>query len=62
MLHIHHLTRNDFAAPLGFDGARLGEVYDARLELSVQNPDAWSAPGWIDTDWLPARIVEGPRG
>ncbi|RPJ37822.1 MAG: hypothetical protein EHM21_17715, partial [Chloroflexi bacterium] len=43
--------------PIRFDATRLGEVYDARLELKD-----WCLPGYDDSDWLPARLVEGPRG
>lgn len=45
--------------PIRFDATRLGEFYDARLELPGWNtPGEWAAEG----GWSPARIVEGPRG
>jgi alpha-L-rhamnosidase len=34
-----------------------GEVYDARKEMA-----GWSRPGFSDTAWQPAQIVEGPTG
>jgi alpha-L-rhamnosidase len=43
--------------PICFDGLRLGEVYDARLELP-----GWAAPGYDDSGWRAARLVEAPRG
>jgi alpha-L-rhamnosidase len=43
--------------PILFDGTRLGETYDARLELP-----GWNAPGYDDSSWFPARTVEAPRG
>ncbi len=45
--------------PIRFDATRLGEIYDARLELP-----GWNLPAYqpAKANWLPARIVEGPRG
>ncbi len=34
-----------------------GEVYDARMEL-----DGWSEPGYDDSAWQPARLVDPPGG
>jgi len=34
-----------------------GEVYDATKEM-----DGWSKPGYVDSDWQPAKLVEGPKG
>ncbi len=34
-----------------------GEIYDARLEQK-----GWSEPGFDDSQWQPAREVEGPKG
>jgi alpha-L-rhamnosidase len=43
--------------PILFDGTRLGEIYDARLEMP-----GWDRPGFNDSTWLPARIVDPPHG
>lgn len=45
--------------PIRFDATRLGEIYDARLELPGWNRPAYQAD---QASWSPARIVEGPRG
>lgn len=44
-------------SPLLFDDLRLGEIYDASLEL-----DGWNLPGFDDSDWgyaIPAKAPEG---
>ncbi len=43
--------------PIRLDATRLGETYDARLELP-----GWNSAGYDDSAWLPARIVDAPRG
>lgn len=43
--------------PIRFDGTRLGEIYDARLELP-----GWNMPGYDDNAWMPARLVDGWHG
>ncbi|RPJ52231.1 MAG: alpha-L-rhamnosidase, partial [Chloroflexi bacterium] len=43
--------------PIRFDGTRLGEIYDARLEMP-----GWDAPGYDDSAWLPVHFVDAPRG
>ena len=37
------------------NGIYLGERYDARLER-----DGWDAPGFDDSAWQSAEVVEGP--
>ncbi len=44
-------------SPLLLDDLRLGETYDARLELG-----GWAEPGFDTTDWTPAIFAEAPRG
>ena len=43
--------------PIRYDATRLGEVYDARRELP-----GWYVPGYDDSAWLQARIVDPPEG
>ena len=43
--------------PILFDGMLSGEVYDARLEK-----DAWDTPGYDDSAWAAAKVVEPPKG
>jgi len=43
--------------PTRYDNANIGETYDARL---VQ--EGWSAPGFDDSGWGPARVVAAPGG
>jgi len=43
--------------PTRYDSLYLGETYDARREVT-----GWEAPGFDDSGWGPARVVEGPRG
>ena len=44
-------------SPILFDDLRLGETYDARLEI-----DGWSKAGFDTSDWTPAFYVQSPRG
>lgn len=44
-------------SPILFDDLRLGEIYDARLEI-----EGWSLPGFDASDWKPAMKAECPRG
>ena len=44
-------------SPITFDDLRLGESYDARLEL-----DGWSMPNFDDSDWSPAILAKAPKG
>ncbi len=44
-------------SPIRFDDLRLGEVYDAREELS-----GWATAGFDDSDWTDAIHAETPRG
>ena len=44
-------------SPLVSDELRLGEIYDARLEIP-----GWNLPGFDDSGWTPAITVETPRG
>ncbi len=44
-------------SPITFDDLRLGENYDARLEL-----DGWSSVGFDTSDWTPAIPAPTPRG
>ncbi len=44
-------------SPFLFNDLRLGETYDARLELN-----AWNSPDFDDSDWTPALLAEPPRG
>ena len=44
-------------SPVVFDDMRIGETYDARLEI-----DGWDLPGFDDSDWTPALPAETPRG
>ena len=43
--------------PVTFDSLYDGETYDARLETP-----GWDSPGFKETGWKAARVVEGPRG
>ncbi|MDD4226587.1 MAG: family 78 glycoside hydrolase catalytic domain [Mariniphaga sp.] len=43
--------------PVVFDGVHNGETYDARLELRD-----WSTPGYNDSRWSRAWVVESPGG
>ncbi len=43
--------------PIVYDSIYGGETYDARLEKP-----GWDTPGFNDTDWQPALIVEAPKG
>jgi alpha-L-rhamnosidase len=43
--------------PLRYDSFYLGETYDARRERR-----GWDAPGFVPTEWAPARLVAGPTG
>lgn len=43
--------------PILFDGIYTGEVYDANLELT-----GWNKPGYKDTDWTAASVVNAPKG
>ena len=43
--------------PVRFDGFLSGEVYDARLEKA-----GWDAPGYDDSRWMAAKVVEAPKG
>lgn len=44
-------------SPIISDDLRLGEQYDARLEIP-----GWNLPGFDDSGWTPAIPVEAPRG
>ena len=44
-------------SPITFDDFRLGEFYDARLELT-----GWSEPDFDDSDWQKAIATKSPRG
>lgn len=44
-------------SPILFDDLRLGETYDARLEI-----DGWNKPGFDASAWTPAFYVQSPRG
>ncbi|MFN8093914.1 MAG: family 78 glycoside hydrolase catalytic domain [Vicinamibacteria bacterium] len=43
--------------PTRYDSYYLGETYDARRELR-----GWDEPGFDDSSWAGARVVEGPAG
>jgi alpha-L-rhamnosidase len=43
--------------PIVFDSIYGGETYDARLEIS-----GWDKPGFNDSTWQPAQLVEAPQG
>ena len=43
--------------PIRLNNEYDGETYDARMEL-----DGWSKPGFDDSKWEPARLVEAPEG
>jgi alpha-L-rhamnosidase len=45
------------AGPTRYDSYYLGETYDARRETP-----GWDRVGFDDSQWEPARVVEGPRG
>ena len=44
-------------SPVVSDDLRLGEIYDARLEIP-----GWNLPGFDDSGWTPAICVEAPKG
>lgn len=44
-------------SPFLFNDLRLGETYDARLEIN-----GWTDPLLDDSDWAPALLAEPPRG
>ena len=44
-------------SPITFDDMRMGEHYDANLEI-----DGWNLPGFDDSDWKNAMKAETPRG
>jgi len=44
-------------SPITFDDMRMGEHYDANLEI-----DGWNLPGFDDSDWENAIKAETPRG
>ncbi len=44
-------------SPIIFDDLRLGEIYDAQLEIP-----GWNLPDFDDSEWRPAISVETPRG
>ena len=44
-------------SPIVFDDYRLGEHYDARLEI-----DGWNRPGFDDSAWKQALLAPMPRG
>ena len=50
----HFLTH---PSPILFDEYRLGEIYDARLELP-----GWNLPGYDTTGWVPALPADAPKG
>jgi alpha-L-rhamnosidase len=43
--------------PIVFDSIYGGETYDARLEVP-----GWDEPGFNDSAWQPAQVVEAPQG
>jgi alpha-L-rhamnosidase len=43
--------------PTRFDSYYLGETYDARREIR-----GWDEPGFDDSSWAPARVVDAPAG
>lgn len=43
--------------PIRYDGFYLGETYDARREIP-----GWDRPGFNDSSWMNARLVEAPKG
>jgi alpha-L-rhamnosidase len=45
------------AGPILYDSIYGGQTYDARKELA-----GWDAPGYDDSNWEPARVVEPPLG
>ena len=45
------------AGPILFDGIRNGEFYDNRMSLGD-----WNKPGYDDSDWEQAKVVNGPEG
>ena len=45
------------AGPTRYDSYYLGETYDARRELP-----GWERPGFDDSAWAAARVVDGPTG
>ena len=45
------------SGPIVFDALRLGETYDARLEL-----DGWLSPDYNDSSWTFAGIIPAPGG
>jgi alpha-L-rhamnosidase len=45
------------AGPTRYDSYYLGETYDARRELP-----GWDRPGFDDSSWPPARLVDPPAG
>lgn len=45
------------ASPILFDEFRMGEQYDANLEIS-----GWNLPGFDDRDWKNAILAQAPRG
>lgn len=45
------------ASPITFDDLRMGEYYDANLEI-----EGWNLPGFDDSDWNNAMPAETPRG
>ena len=49
--------RTSAAGPTRYDSYYLGETYDARRELR-----GWDEPGFDDSSWAPARVVEAPAG
>ena len=44
-------------SPITFDELRMGEHYDANLEI-----DGWNLPGFDDSCWNKALCAKGPRG
>ncbi len=45
------------ASPIGFDGLRNGEFYDARQEIT-----GWAQASYDDSEWTAAKIVRSPGG
>jgi alpha-L-rhamnosidase len=45
------------AGPTRYDSFYLGETYDARREVA-----GWDAPGFDDSAWAAARVVDAPAG
>jgi alpha-L-rhamnosidase len=45
------------AGPIVSDSIYDGETYDARLETP-----GWDSPGYVDTAWKPAIVVDAPKG